>query len=174
MPVTVDPSPKDHRSRRFENRRLYRTPIPTHRNGRRPAISPFPAARHPHFVRPASVNSEWPRPSAPMSGKPVPLSPVESRCVPFCRRISIRPVAWLPAGPAAVAHAAAAHLKRLTLEIRLASQFFTCHPRDSLGKQQFGWTFRGLLKMSPRAATCPSCVPARPAHLSALAVRSAE
>src|ERR1700735_3233189 len=64
--------------------------------------------------------------SAPRPGKPVPLSPVKSRCVPFCRRISIHPLAWLPAGPTALTHAASARLKRPTLEIRFAS-----HPRDS-------------------------------------------
>ena len=36
--------------------------------------------------------------SAPRPGKPVLLSPAESRCVPFCRRISIRPLAWLLPG----------------------------------------------------------------------------
>jgi hypothetical protein len=98
--------------------------------------------------------------SAPRPGKPVPLSPAESRCVPFCRRISIRPLAWLPAGPTALTHAATARLKRPTLEIRFASQFSHAIPRDSLwGNQQFGWTGCGVTRSGPtrmshrRAAT---------------------
>jgi hypothetical protein len=61
--------------------------------------------------------------SAPRPGKPVPLSPAESHCVPFRHRIFIRPPAGLPAQPTALTHAAAARLKRSTLEIRFASQF---------------------------------------------------
>jgi hypothetical protein len=86
----------------------------------------------------------------------------QSRCVPFCRRISIRPLAWLPAGPTALTHAAAARLKRPTLEIRFAGQFFTCHPRDSPGdttiRLVWRWVTRsGLMRMSHRrAATSPA------------------
>src|SRR5258707_14499653 len=108
--------------------------------------------------------------SAPRPGKPVPLSPAESRCVPFCDRISIRPLAWLPAGPTALTHAAAARLKRPTLEIRFASQFFTCHPRDSPGEATirlvwlWGHTVRPHAGVAPQGSNVPGTAHPASAH----------